>query len=87
MTDWIKTNNTLENWIKIVLVLFSVAFFVIAMDFKVDAVEAKQEKHIQDYEQFRYQAIPDTYMRKDVAEQVIIRLERIERKIDNMNSE
>lgn len=82
---WLKSNITPATVVKIILTIITAVGFVLILDFRVQDVETTQTEHINDYKQFRYQSVPDTYMRKDVAEQVIIRLERIEHKIDNMN--
>lgn len=78
---------SIETWIKIIGGFVAVVGFAYTVHAKVLEVESKQESHIEQYEQFRFKEVPRTYMRKDVAEQVIIRLERIETKIDKMNNQ
>lgn len=84
--SWFKENLSATVVMKIIGIIITAVGFVLILDFRVQDVETTQDQHINDYKQFRYQSVPDTYMRKDVAEQVMIRLDRIERKIDNMNN-
>ena len=81
--SWLKEHS--DTLWKIGILLFAIISFGLTMEFKVEAVEGRQQKHINDYEDYRYREVPDTYMRKDVMQQVLIRLDRIEQKIDERN--
>lgn len=83
--SWLKKNISATVVMKIIGIIITAVGFVLILDFRVQDVENTQNRHLDDYKEYRYQTIPETYMRKDVADQVIIRLERIEDKIDNMN--
>lgn len=81
--NWLKKN--ISTVIEMGLIIMTAILFVYALDYKVQDLEGDQESHIENYKNFRYNEVPDTYMRKDVMEQVLIRLDRIEKKIDRQN--
>ena len=82
MSNWIKEHSDVLYKVGYLIIMLIV--FFVSMDFRVKGVEEGQSKHIRDYEDYRYY-VEQTYLRKDVTEQILQRLERIERKIDARN--
>ena len=91
MTDtlkkWIENKFTVGNVLNAFLIILAGVVFAVTVRGDVDTVEARQMDHLEMYEDYRFDVVPDTYMRRDVAQEqfkaIRSQLDRIEEKIDD----